>query len=454
MHGRSIALAITLLIDAACCGASLCVRSGASGDDSGSDWDNAFPTFPNTLTRGNAYYVADGSYGVVVLDDAASGTDWIYVIKATDAAHGIAAGWASSYGDGVAEFTEIEIRTAYWDIDGKTGVGSEPRGFKVTYAGLYGAVWSSSTTPANKHHIAVRNLEAVVNDPTTNHACGVYFFLSESEGSLESPNLLVENTYFHDFGALFTQQLSGSYLVYRSNYWDTCAMADSAKHKEMAKWDSTNSHVRIYGNVFKDWQGYSVTGGLVLGGGGVDGSMTDWLIYNNVFYWTDRVDPGGVNVWNGGSRAIGGLDSSDTDHDGVYVFNNTFYNITDTTACNIFQNGTWTGDNAATNNLFVSCAGLADIVLDHDFNAYYDCTNFSDIEANELELVTNPLAAPPGNMHLLSGSPAINAGADLSSLFTTDITGKTRTGDWDIGAYEYGRLLRTTTLRAGNVTGP
>ncbi len=40
-----------------------------------------------------------------------------------------------------------------------------------------------------------------------------------------------------------------------------------------------------------------------------------------------------------------------------------------------------------------------------------------------------------GDYRLSDGSAASGAGADLSSLFTTDITGATRTGDWDVGCY-------------------
>jgi hypothetical protein len=39
---------------------------------------------------------------------------------------------------------------------------------------------------------------------------------------------------------------------------------------------------------------------------------------------------------------------------------------------------------------------------------------------------------------LNSTSPAINVGTDLSAYFTTDKAGNTRSGTWDIGAYEYG----------------
>ena len=41
-----------------------------------------------------------------------------------------------------------------------------------------------------------------------------------------------------------------------------------------------------------------------------------------------------------------------------------------------------------------------------------------------------------GNWSLQASSPAINAGIDLSISFSTDILGNTRTGNWDIGAYQ------------------
>lgn len=426
-----------------------CVREDASGVKDGSTWDDAWTNLPSALVRGDTYYIADGTYGDYICDDAASGNAYIFITKATAAEHGSETGWLDSYGDGAAEFTSIEVRTAYWDIDGATGTGFESRGIKVTYSGLYGAVMTSSTTPANKHHLRFRSLELITS--TNVSAAGLYFYLADDQGSIEDPNLLIENVYSHGHGGLHLQQLSGNYLIYRDSVWDTCAQADTDGHKEMMKWDSTNCHVRIYGNVFKDWQGYSVTGGLVIGGGGVDGSMTDWQIYNNVFYWTEFPDTGGTNTWSGGNRVIGGLDSSDTDHDDIHVWNNTFLNITNTSAANIFTFGTWTGSNSVRNNLFVSCPGLTTINEDTDWNAYYDCDNFSDYAANDTVLAGDPLRDSSTYDARLN---TVVPGLDLSSAFTTDITGRTRSGTWDIGAYEYGRLLRTTTLRAGNVTGP
>jgi hypothetical protein len=48
--------------------------------------------------------------------------------------------------------------------------------------------------------------------------------------------------------------------------------------------------------------------------------------------------------------------------------------------------------------------------------------------------------AGSGNFHLLPGSPAIGAGVNLSSVFTTDAAGRPRpsTGAWDLGAFVAG----------------
>jgi len=45
--------------------------------------------------------------------------------------------------------------------------------------------------------------------------------------------------------------------------------------------------------------------------------------------------------------------------------------------------------------------------------------------------------AAGGDFHLLSGSGAIDAGANLGSPYNVDIAGITRTGTWDAGAYEF-----------------
>jgi hypothetical protein len=45
--------------------------------------------------------------------------------------------------------------------------------------------------------------------------------------------------------------------------------------------------------------------------------------------------------------------------------------------------------------------------------------------------------ATPSDYRLASGSPGINQGANLSSVFTTDFAGVPRGSTYDMGAYEY-----------------
>lgn len=74
-----------------------------------------------------------------------------------------------------------------------------------------------------------------------------------------------------------------------------------------------------------------------------------------------------------------------------------------------------------------------------------------------------PLACQTMDLHLLSGSPAIGTGVDLSSRFTTDKDGVTRPvgSGWDVGAYEYvstevGRLKDESRniIENGSITFP
>ena len=57
--------------------------------------------------------------------------------------------------------------------------------------------------------------------------------------------------------------------------------------------------------------------------------------------------------------------------------------------------------------------------------------------------------------HLSAGSPAINAGLNLSSVFTIDLEGATRpaSGPWDLGACKYGSAVDTTPP-AVSITSP
>ena len=104
---------------------SVCVAPAATGDGSGTDWNNQAQWSTVAFTRGKTYYLADGTYGSKTLDTAVNGSVYIYIKKATVSAHGTDTGWGSTYGDGVATFdtASLSILSDYWDLDGVTGGG-------------------------------------------------------------------------------------------------------------------------------------------------------------------------------------------------------------------------------------------------------------------------------------------------------------------------------------------
>ncbi len=80
--------------------------------------------------------------------------------------------------------------------------------------------------------------------------------------------------------------------------------------------------------------------------------------------------------------------------------------------------------------------------LEHDYNLISaDGTNFVNATAGLHEIEKEPIFADPlkGDLHLAAGSPAINAGLDLSGISTTDIEGNQRPSfrQFEIGAYEF-----------------
>src|ERR1700719_155540 len=107
------------------------VRSDATGTGTGNDWANAYTSLPATLSRGDTYYIASGSYPSHKFGDLVSGTSVITVKKATVADHGASTGWNDSYAGGQAVFNgQSEIDTSYLVIDGVTGSGQSGHGIK------------------------------------------------------------------------------------------------------------------------------------------------------------------------------------------------------------------------------------------------------------------------------------------------------------------------------------
>lgn len=124
-------------------------------------------------------------------------------------------------------------------------------------------------------------------------------------------------------------------------------------------------------------------------------------------------------------------------------------NVTQSTIGNVSHYGLYHNDGnlSITNSIIDSNRyGLynrnADQHIAHDYNLVHAPTaNFVNTSANANEIQKQPifLNRAAGDLHLDAGSPAINAGQDLSASTVSDIEGNPRPsfGQFEMGAYEY-----------------
>jgi hypothetical protein len=168
------------------------------------------------------------------------------------------------------------------------------------------------------------------------------------------------------------------------------------------------------------------------GGGGAD----HVTIRNNIFHDTHR--GWGVQFYPGALSDI-------------HVLNNTFAFCNESKSYTCIVLDASISSSTIKNNIFYNPAGgktieaagfSGSITLGHNLtsgNAMHDLGSIlSGMTLVGNLLSTNPLlVGPPGDFHLSSGSPAINAGETLTAV-PNDYEGRSRPqgGAYDIGAYE------------------
>jgi hypothetical protein len=123
--------------------------------------------------------------------------------------------------------------------------------------------------------------------------------------------------------------------------------------------------------------------------------------------------------------------------------------IANTTLANLVTTGMIVAGGAVDlrNSMVVGSSGTTGISLSAGSLTHYNnlihgfSTSFSGISPDDSELLKPPrfVDAAAGDFHLDKGSPAINAGDDLSGTVPTDLDGNSRPAfnSFDMGAYEY-----------------
>jgi hypothetical protein len=400
------------------------VRAGATGGGNGSDWANAYTTLPATLTRGDVYYIADGTYSGYRFNTATSGTTLITIKKATAADHGTSTGWSDTFGDGQAFFQGgWDFSSSYWVVDGQKGGGpgswTSGFGFKVQ------ATTTVISIGNNAGNITLRHVEAQGNGGDGDGAGGSAndIFNNYTAGSR---NITVSYGYFYDAGRciFFSRGSNMTFEYIYTGYHESTP----GQHSEIASiWtaspDPRPTNYTFRYNVFTHAEG---TGGLIMDGDGL-------YVYGNVFY-----KPAG-DRWEHGNGVIGTWTVSRLTQ--AKVYNNSFINLNEGWVILGTLFSAPTTGNEVRNNVFygsTGIGGLGTLFPSFGHNHYVDSSSLSLLETGKTTGTGVPFVNYTGlDFRLKAGTPA---GMPLGAPYDRDMFGNVRgsDGSWDRGAVEFG----------------
>lgn len=429
--GRATARAAQSL---ACCGlilvvlslavsataANRCVRAGATGANNGTDWSNAYTQLPATLVRGDTYYIADGTYPSYTFTALASGTNFIYVKKATVAEHGIVAGWDDSYGDGFATLGRLGFNApnsgngGYIDINGYSTHVTGNWGFKMGPFGIQESAIVFDSGAGNWPECKFRYIQLAgpmtgTDMPSSANppwSWGFYIFPYNGvpTGSYYSTsNMLIQYCDLRGFGTGIGDSTGNtSSVVEYCNFYDFRVTGADHANVYLAK----GSYITFRYN--RVWN-YNAEGVYFVG------NTTGWKIYGNLFF-------------NGGDTAHGIELPWDRTHSNMKIYNNTFVNLS--------HSCIYVGDTATTVNVEISNNLFSNIGYNGNQGIWLSNGGTGVTTANNVIAPLTVFVNSSNNFHLAAPT---SAGTVLNSEYSTDMDGRTRGTDgvWDLGAFEY-----------------
>jgi hypothetical protein len=418
---RTLVALLLLLTAVSAQAADRYVRQGATGNGTGTDWTNAYPTLPATLVRGNTYYIADGSYGSYTFNDDASGTTPITIKKCTAGDHGTETGYNASYCDGQAVFGALSFTRPYFVIDGATRnegnwKDSSSYGFRVSNFRASRLDGGHIGSDCSADDITIRYVFTGSTGTTyATKATSSYYLGGFGGGSVACERWTISNTLAQNFSlGIVCAGCKG--LTVENSYW-YIGWGKEAIRGQMDASDMTVRHSVFEDSCQKDPNDPTsgCTGEIASWSGTVAGWYNNVRIYGNVFYkTTNEPNSGGVIIIGGNGTTWTGVSAS-----GARVYNNTIAGF-QTMQSGILVNGG--SDNLCRNNLF--------------FDTVTTNVNCSTV-SNTLDAASDPFVSyATGNFRL---SAATTAGTSIASPYNTDLDGVIRgaDGNWDIGAYEY-----------------
>lgn len=304
-----------------------------------------------------------------------------------------------------------------------------------------------------------------------------YFAMFSYSSTGTKTGLTVQGSSFHKAstgivvanlnGSTYTNVILDGNTIYDLYVWDGCWSSCTVwSHNDgIHTWGTSGAggelQITIRNNIIGGDFGSHTTAWIYL-----SDYTTNVEIYNNILYATSESPANGYITLH--SYGVGG----------AKIYNNTIASH-NTLGNGIYITGsasTWTAD--VKNNIFSDVyVGINNnsnnTIISSDNNNYYNLksvgmitsTWYSNLaiwrtalggcpgEGNECNsITTNPMFISSSDFRLQAASPAINAGTQLTSYFSTDKDGNIRSAYWDVGAYEYGLTVGSTPTYALNTS--
>ena len=430
------------------------ITPAGSGNQSGSDWNNACAAFSGScsssnMVRGDSYYVAKGSYSSPSLTKSNSGSTPITLKSPTSADHCTDAGFSSSVHVGQAVWNgSVFISSDYWNIDGQygteiPGTGKGTYGLKVVNSDTSSTVFifncNGGCSNSTFRYIEIKGSNAGTG--CTAYDTGWYLNPSAAGGKSAA---LIEHSYVYQTNMflkvntwsnltirnnIMAENYSGSNchgeylgiigingLTVANNRFINCVGTACVAFGTCSAPCAADSNMSFYGNLFYNDNSrsgscpnnFSCIGNGILAD--IDQTPINGLkLYNNtVANWTSATT--GASELEFYSTASGGANS------GIESRNNLFYN------------------NIPTNASYGTCAS----------NSYYSTSRYGTACSGDQETTGDPFVNSNTDFHLVSDT---SAWTSLAAPYNVDPDGVTRSSSR--GAYQLASNTPTPTPPSG-----